>query len=325
MIEVRNLKKLFPVRGGTVLSLSSRERRNVHAVDGVSFHVIEGEVLGLVGESGCGKTTTGRLLCRYEEPASGSILFEGNDVSSLRGEHLKRFRKRAQMIFQDPYESLDPRFIIGRSIMEPLMLQGIGASEAERYEMMSKMLEVVGLRPSEDFINRFPHELSGGQRQRVVIARAMIIQPKFIVADEPVSMLDVSIRSGILNLMLDMKRDFGVTYAFITHDLAVSRYMSDRIAIMYLGKIVEIGHKDEVIHQSLHPYTQLLMSAVPSPDPTIKRIRTTVAGEVPSATDIPSGCRYHPRCPQAKDACKSMEPELVEFRRDHYAACDRSR
>jgi len=320
-MDVKNLQKLFPLRRGFLSSLFSSEKPYVRAVDDVSFQIRGGEILGLVGESGCGKTTLGRLLCRYENPTQGSILFKGADVTLLKTENLKQFHKRVQMIFQDPYESLDPRFTVGRAVAEPLVVQDIGTTSDERLEMVAEMLEHFGLKPAEDFINRYPHELSGGQRQRIVVARAMILRPELIVADEPVSMLDVSIRSGILNLMLETRDEFKVTYAFITHDLAVARYMSDRIAIMYLGKIVELGPKEEVIQMPSHPYAELLSSAVPNPDPTAKRSRVRASGEIPSAFEFLKGCRFHPRCPYAKDRCTESDPEFEEVRKDHYVAC----
>ena len=320
VVRVRDLKKYFALHMGMFKFWG--EPIYVKAVDGISFDIQKGEVLGLVGESGCGKTTTGRLLSRLEEPTGGNILFHGEDLAKLKGKELKEYRKDVQMIFQDPYESINPRFNVLKTVMEPLIIHRIGDTYDDRVEMVIKALEDAELKPAEEYLERFPHELSGGQRQRVAIARALVLRPKFIVADEPVSMLDVSIRAGVMNLMLDLRDKYGIPYLFITHDIAVARYMSDRIAVMYLGKIVEMGLTDEVIFDSLHPYTKALISAVPVPDPEHKHGRVEIKGEIPSPINLPPGCRFWPRCPYAqKGLCDVKEPPLVEVREGHFVAC----
>ncbi len=320
VIKVRDLKKYFELHAGMFKIWG--EPIYVKAVDGINFDIRRGEILGLVGESGCGKTTTGRLLTRLEDPTAGSIIFEGTDIAKLKGKELKKFRRNVQMIFQDPYESLNPRFTVLKTIMEPLIIHGIGDTYDERVEMVIKALEDAELKPAEEYLERFPHELSGGQRQRVAVARALVLRPKFIVADEPVSMLDVSIRAGVMNLMLDLRDKYGIPFLFITHDIAVSRYMSDRMAVMYLGKIVEIGESDEVVFNPMHPYTKALISAVPVPDPDHKHGRVQIKGEIPSPINLPPGCRFWPRCPYAqKGLCDVKEPPLVEVGEGHYVAC----
>ncbi len=320
VMKVRNLKKYFELHTGMFKFVG--ESIYVKAVDGVSFNIHQGEILGLVGESGCGKTTAGRLLTRLEDPTEGSIIFEGEDIAKLRGKHLKNYRRNVQMIFQDPYESLNPRFTVLKTIMEPLIIHGIGETYDDKVEMVIKALEDAGLKPAEEYLSRFPHELSGGQRQRVAIARALVLRPKFIVADEPVSMLDVSIRAGVMNLMLDLRDKYGIPYMFITHDIAVARYMSDKIAVMYLGKIVEMADTDEVIFNPLHPYTKALISAVPVPDPDHKHGRVEIKGEIPSPINLPPGCRFWPRCPYAqKGLCDIKEPPLREITPGHFVAC----
>jgi peptide/nickel transport system ATP-binding protein len=316
LIRTQNLRKWFPVRGG----FFERKPRHVHAVDDIDFTIQTQEIFGLAGESGCGKTTASKLLVRLLEPTSGEIYLEGEDIAHLEGRELKEFRKNVQMVFQDPYESLNPRFNIYDTIAEPLIVQSIGTPE-EREEMVHKALETVELRPAEDFVFRFPHELSGGQRQRVAVARALVIEPTFIVADEPVSMLDVSIRAGVMNLMLELREKFGLTFVFVTHDLAVSRYMCDHIAIMYLGKIVEMAETEELIHNPQHPYTKALLSAVPVPDPTEKRKRIDIIGGVSAAVDPPPGCRFAPRCPYAMDVCKQEDPEYKSVGGKHFVSC----
>ncbi|NPA75649.1 MAG: ABC transporter ATP-binding protein [Euryarchaeota archaeon] len=320
IVKVRNLKKYFELHTGMFKFMG--EPIYVKAVDGISFDLHEGEIIGLVGESGCGKTTTGRLLTRLEDPTDGSVIFEGKDIAKLKGKDLKWYRRNVQMIFQDPYESLNPRFTVQKTIMEPLIIHGIGETYDDKVEMVIKALEDAGLRPAEEYLTRFPHELSGGQRQRVAIARALVLRPQFIVADEPVSMLDVSIRAGVMNLMLDLREKYKIPFIFITHDIAVARYMSDRIAVMYLGKVVEMGETEEVIFNHLHPYTRALISAVPVPDPEHKHGRVEIKGEIPSPINLPPGCRFWPRCPYAqKGLCDKKEPPLKEVSPGHFVAC----
>ena len=314
IIQVNELVKYFPIRGGFLQKVVAW----VQAVDNVSFTIREGETVGLVGESGCGKTTIGRTMLRLVEPTSGSVMFEGTDIFKLRGRELKEMRRNMQIIFQDPYASLDPRSPIGESVAEGLKIHGIGNSK-ERHETVIEMLRKVGL---EDYhARRYPHEFSGGQRQRIGIARALALRPKFIIADEPVSALDVSIQSQVLNILKDLQREFGLTYLFIAHNLSVVEHISDRVAVMYLGKMVEMAGRDELFRNPLHPYTQALMSAIPVPDPTLSRERIILQGDVPSPVNPPSGCRFHPRCPVAFDHCSVQEPPLIEVSPDHLVAC----
>ncbi|MEE9236358.1 MAG: oligopeptide/dipeptide ABC transporter ATP-binding protein [Thermoplasmata archaeon] len=318
--DVQGLQKLFPLKAGLLQSLMGQERF-VHAVNGISFKIRHAEILGMVGESGCGKTTTGRLLVGLEEPTAGTMRFDGTDIAGLGSEELKAFRRRVQMIFQDPYESLNPRFTVMKTVGEPLIVHSITDSIEEREKMVARALEHAELKPASEFLHRYPHELSGGQRQRVSVARAIVLRPEFIVADEPVSMLDVSIRAGVMNLMLDLRDKFDLTFLFISHDVAVTRYMSDRMAVMYLGRIVEMGDTEDVIKEPLHPYTQALLSAVPAPDPKHRHGRVKISGEIPSPIDLPPGCSFHPRCPYVKDICREVTPELREITEGHYAEC----
>ena len=320
LVRVVDLKKWFPVRLGFLASLLKKEPIWVKAVDGVSFDINRGEVLCLVGESGCGKTTTGRTILRLIEPTGGQVFFKGTNVFELGKEELRKLRQKMQMIFQDPYESLNPRMTVMDIVAEPLRVHHLAEGE-ELTERVLRALEDAELKPPEAFLARYPHELSGGQRQRVGIARALVLNPEFIVADEPVSMIDVSLRAGILNLMIDLKERFGLTYLFITHDIAQARYIGDRMAVMYLGKIVELGPVEDLIKEPLHPYTKALISNVPIPDPDAKRERIYLKGEVPTPINPPPGCRFHPRCPWAKAICREEEPPLIEVEPGRLVAC----
>jgi peptide/nickel transport system ATP-binding protein/oligopeptide transport system ATP-binding protein len=314
LVEVNNLVKYFPVRAG----IMQRVVNHVKAVDDVSFIVRKGETLGMVGESGCGKTTVGRTMLRLIEPTSGAVKFRGNDVFSMKPNELKTIRRHMQIIFQDPYASLDPRVPIGESVMEGLHIHRIGTPK-ERVEIMLQTLKKVGL---EDYhARRFPHEFSGGQRQRIGIARALALRPDFIICDEPVSALDVSIQSQVLNILKDLQGEFGLTYLFIAHNLSVVEHVSDRVAVMYLGKMVELTTREDLFRNPLHPYTQALMSAIPVPNPRLKRERTILKGDVPSPLNPPKGCRFHPRCPVAIDKCSHEEPVFKELLPDHWVAC----
>lgn len=314
LLEVNHLVKHFPVRGG----LLQRTVGWVKAVDDVSFYVKEGETLGLVGESGCGKTTVGRTMLRLIEPTGGEIKFDGQDILKLEGNDLKLMRRNMQIIFQDPYSSLDPRIPVGESIAEGLKIHNVG-NPKDRFDVVLEVLKKVGM---EDYhARRFPHEFSGGQRQRIGIARALALQPKFIVADEPVSALDVSIQSQVLNILNDLQNEFHLTYMFIAHNLSVVEHISDRVAVMYVGKMVESAEREELFRNPLHPYTIALMSAIPIPNPTIKRERTILQGDVPSPLNPPTGCRFHPRCPVVMDNCHLEEPPLIEFSTEHWVAC----
>lgn len=320
LLEVRNLVKHFPLRR-SLKDIMQGKRSAVRAVDGVSFFVRRGEILGLVGESGCGKTTTGRVLLRLEEPTSGEIIFDGQDITQLSRQEMTRLRRRMQIVFQDPYDSMNPNLDVFRIVAEPLRIQGLARDHDEVTERVARALADVELTPVEEYMHRYPRELSGGQRQRVAIARALVLDPDFIVADEPVSMLDVSIRGGILKILMRLVRERGLSLLFITHDLSLARHFCDRIAVMYLGKIVEHGAADSLVYRPHHPYTQALMDAVLSTDPRQKHLFTGLTGEIPNPANPPSGCRLHPRCPLATGLCRTEEPPLVEHKDGHWAAC----
>lgn len=320
ILRVEHLQKYFPVEKNFLEKLLTRNRHFVRAVDDVSFTVRRGEIFTLAGESGCGKTTTGKLVLRLASPTAGKIIFDGDDVTALKGEELRTLRRKMQMVFQDPYASFNPRMTIGEAVGHPLEIHGLTQS-AEKRKRVLEILERVGLSPAEKFVELFPHQMSGGQRQRAAMARSLILKPEFIVADEPVSMIDVSLRTAIIDLMLDLQRDLGLTYLFITHDLAIAKYISDRIAIMYLGKIVELGDKDAIFSQPVHPYTKALLAAIPVPNPERQRKATELIGDVPSAVHIPSGCRFHTRCRYCEKTCDKHEPDLVEVAPNHLAAC----
>jgi oligopeptide/dipeptide ABC transporter ATP-binding protein len=314
LIEVIDLVKYFPVYGGVF----KREVAQVKAVDGVSFKIRKGETLGLVGESGCGKSTISQTMIRLIPHTRGSVLFEGKDVFQLKGNELKRMRRNMQIVFQDPYSSLDPRLPVGESIAEGLVIHNIGTKQ-ERFDMVMAVMKKVGL---EDYhAMRYPHEFSGGQRQRIGIARALVLQPKFLILDEPVSALDVSVQAQVLNLLKDLQRDLNLTYLFVAHNLGVVEHISDRVAVMYLGKIVETTDRETLYKNPLHPYTQALLLAIPAATPDQKKERLIISGDVPSPLNPPSGCRFHPRCPIAQEICSREEPELRELQPGHLAAC----
>ena len=318
ILEVKNLKMYFPVGGGF---LSRKPVGYVKAVDDISFTVKRGETLGLVGESGCGKTTTGRCILQLYKPTAGSVIFDGQELTELNTKRMRAMRREMQVIFQDPYSSLNPRMTAGNIIGEPLIVHGLVKGKAEYRQKVAELLTNVGLNPY--MADRFPHEFSGGQRQRIGVARALSVSPKFIVADEPVSALDVSIQAQIINLLEDLQEQFNLTYLFIAHDLSVVRHISDRVGVMYLGHLVEMAERNEIYRNPIHPYTKALLSAVPIPDPVLdaQRERVLLSGEVPSPLNPPSGCVFHPRCPVANDSCSAHIPELREVESDHYAAC----
>ncbi|MBC7081924.1 MAG: dipeptide ABC transporter ATP-binding protein [Bacillota bacterium] len=315
LLEVKDLVKHFPITKGIVIS---RKVGAVKAVDGVSFHINRGETLGLVGESGCGKSTTGRLILRLIEATSGEIIFEGKNILKLSREEMRELRKDMQIIFQDPYASLNPRMTVGDIIGEPMEIHRIARGK-EKDKRVRELLEVVGLSPLH--ARRYPHEFSGGQRQRIGVARALAVNPKLIICDEPVSALDVSIQAQVINLLQDLQREFGLTYLFIAHDLSVVKHISDRVAVMYLGKIVELAAKHELYNNPQHPYTEALLSAVPIPDPTRKKQRIILEGDVPSPINPPSGCRFHTRCRYAQDICSIEDPAFVDIGDNHFVAC----
>ena len=318
ILEIKKLKKYF--RAGTPGWFSRREDF-VHAVDDVDLQLQRGEVVALVGESGCGKSTLALTLMGLEEPTEGMIFFEGRDITHLNEKERKAVRQRIQMIFQDPYESLNPTQTIEEIVAEPLQVHGLTTDARERRERVRSALEDAGLKPAEDYLHRFPHQLSGGQRQRVVIAGALVLEPHLLLADEPVSMLDVSIRAEIINLLADLRKSRGISVIFITHDLGTVGYFADRVAVMYLGRIVEIGTMQEVTKTPRHPYTQALLSVVPVPNPRLRKKRIILQGETPNPIDLPSGCRFHPRCPVAIAICKQHDPQLFAVSESHHAAC----
>jgi oligopeptide transport system ATP-binding protein len=317
LVQVRGLKKYFPITQGILIQ---RKVADVKAVDGLDFEIERGETLGLVGESGCGKSTTGRAILQLYRPTAGEVLFEGKDLAKLQGESLRKMRRNMQMIFQDPYASLNPRMTVGDIIGEPLEVHNI-AKGKEKKERVQELLQIVGLNPY--FVNRYPHEFSGGQRQRIGVARALAVQPDFIVCDEPISALDVSIQAQIINLLEELQSKFNLTYLFIAHDLSVVRHISDRVAVMYLGKIVELTDRNSLYSNPLHPYTKALLSAVPIPDPSVeeRRERIILVGDVPSPVNPPQGCRFHTRCPLAIDICKRVDPEFRDVGSSHHVAC----
>jgi oligopeptide transport system ATP-binding protein len=317
LVDVQQLKMYFPVTAGLIFQ---KKVADVKAVDGISFQIRKSETLGLVGESGCGKSTTGRAILQLYKPTAGAVEFNGRDLVKLKGGEMRRMRRELQMIFQDPYASLNPRMTVGSIIGEPLEIHNL-AKGREKTERVQELLRTVGLNPY--FANRYPHEFSGGQRQRIGIARALAVEPKFIVCDEPISALDVSIQAQIINLLEELQEKLGLTYLFIAHDLAVVRHISDRVAVMYVGKIVELTDRNDIFESPLHPYTRALLSSIPIPDPVLEKRRTRMilVGDVPSPVNPPSGCRFNPRCPYAEDNCRTDEPQLTEVRPRHFVAC----
>ncbi|WP_424357394.1 ABC transporter ATP-binding protein [Methanocella sp. MCL-LM] len=314
LIEIKDLKVYFPIHGGVF----SKTVENVKAVDGVSFYIKKGETLGLVGESGCGKTTVGRSMLRLIEPTSGQVLFQGDDIVKYKAREMQKLRQNMQIVFQDPNSSLNPRMLVKDVVAEPLIINGMKKGE-ELDKKVAQLLETVGLNPTH--ANRYPHEFSGGQRQRIGIARALALNPKFIVLDEPTSSLDVSVQSQILNKLEDLQRELGLTYLFISHNLIVVKYLSDRVAVMYLGKIVESAKTDDLFAKPMHPYTQALLSAIPVPDPSIKTQRIILEGDVPTPINPPKGCRFHTRCRYKMDICDKVEPEFKDIGGEHFVAC----
>lgn len=320
LIEIQNLVKHFPLQKGFLERLFAKKKGFVRAVNNISFAIKKGEVLGLVGESGCGKTTTGRLILRLTDPTSGDVLYNKKSVFSFAKKEMEKMREKMQIVFQDPYASLSPRMPIGAAIEHPLVIHN-NYDKAERKEICLRIMEKVGLEPAEFLYKKYPHQLSGGQRQRVVIARALVTNPEFVVADEPIAMADVSVRALILELMAELKKEFDLTYLYITHDLATCKYICDRVAIMYLGKIVEMGPLEAVFKNRIHPYTATLLEAVPVPDPKHRRTEPIPKGEIPSAINPPSGCSFHPRCSHLRPICNQQEPRLVRADTGHWVAC----
>jgi oligopeptide transport system ATP-binding protein len=314
LLDVNDLVKNFPLKKTRLF----QEQPYVYAVNGVSFHLNKGETLGLVGESGCGKTTTGRVILRLIEPTAGVINFEGQNVAGLKNKDLKEFRRRAQMVFQDPFASLNPRMTVGDIVGEPLLVHGIGTA-ADRDDRVAEVLDKVGLEP--DYMRRFPHEFSGGQRQRIGIARVLTLNPRLLIADEPVSALDVSIQAQIINLLVRLQDELQLSYLFVSHDLAVVEHIADRVAIMYLGKIVEIAPSQSIYNDARHPYTQALLTAIPVPDPKSSRQRTPLQGDIPNPARPPSGCTFRTRCPLAQNICREAIPAMIKVGEEHYAAC----
>ena len=322
ILQVLDLSKYFPIEHNVIDTILRKPARVVHAVDGVTFHASRGEILGLVGESGSGKTTTALCVLGLVEPTNGEVIFNGQNVSLVMSskERLK-MRRQMQIIFQDPYESLDPRQTVFQTIAEPLQIHFPSLSRNELENRVSEALKVAGLKPPEDYLDRYPEELSGGQRQRIVIAGALVLNPQMLVADEPVSMLDVSIRAGVLNLLKQLRDEHNITILYITHDLATTSFITDRLAVMYLGRIVEIGSTMQVLKNPCHPYTRALISVIPTPNPRRRRERVILKGEIPNPVDLPCGCRFHPRCPSAFPDCKSVDPILRSVSKDHQVAC----
>ena len=319
VLQVQNLVKHFPIVSES--GFFRRVTNYVHAVDGVSFDLRKGETLGLVGESGCGKSTTGRTILQIYRPDSGSVIYQGIDLAKLKEKELRKVRRQIQMIFQDPYASLNPRMTVGEIVGDPLVVYREGANRKDIHDRVGELLDLVRMNPA--FVNRYPHEFSGGQRQRIGIARALALQPEILVCDEPISALDVSIQAQVVNLLVELQRKFNLTYLFIAHDLSMVRHICDRVAVMYLGVIVEIAERNEFYHNPLHPYTQALLSAVSIPDPDVEeqRRRTILKGEIPSPINPPSGCRFHTRCPIAQPVCSETQPEWRELTHDHFVAC----
>lgn len=315
LLDVQNLVKHFPIKGG----IFGKTVGHVKAVDGVNFFIRKGETLGLVGESGCGKSTTGRVVLRLLEATQGQVFFKGQDILQVKKEEMRSLRREMQIIFQDPYASLNPRMTVGSIIAEAMEIHGLVQGKTEKEQRVLQLLETVGLQAHH--MRRYPHEFSGGQRQRIGIARALAVDPSLIICDEPVSALDVSIQAQVINLMQDLQNDFGLTYLFIAHDLSVVKHISDRVAVMYLGKIVELAKKEELYRNPQHPYTQALLSAIPLPNPTLKRDRIILEGDVPSPVNPPEGCHFHTRCKYAQDLCRTQDPIFTDYGSEHFVAC----